>query len=438
MSICSSLRFLLTASSIAVLCLSTTTEVNAQRGFRIGNIMQAGGGQGFRLGGPRAGMHFGGGQGASIGTQNFGMRFGNGQGARFGGQQYGMQFGGQQGSQIGQFSTRPTVAPGTYYYGDVRRGYSQPIVNQRYARPQAIQQPINGQAYVQPSQAIVQQPLAYSQPFVSGSPTMIPTVANPTSNVVQTQANFDATAQTPTLSAPMTFEAGNGTQLDIASAPTDPLSLEPVSTEAVTTEPAKSSAPLANEMATTKSTIETATSPEAPGVIRLQHAASANAPMPYKLNGTEFKLAPGESIMMTTGSQWTINFSAGDSYGEREAKLSEAGSYSFEKSSDEGWVLVNDQAEATANPEKPKYETSEVAEMLTSESNNSEAAKTETKQPEVKDAPQAESTDSSGIQLDAPAINADGTSVLKTEVITEETVSPIDIAPPKAPEGDDK
>jgi hypothetical protein len=160
--------------------------------------------------------------------------------------------------------------------------------------------------------------------------------------------------------------------------------------------------------------------------------------MPYKLNGTEFKLAPGESIMMTTGSQWTINFSAGDSYGEREAKLSEAGSYSFEKSSDEGWVLVNDQAEATANPEKPKYETSEVAEMLTSESNNSEAAKTETKQPEVKDAPQAESTDSSGIQLDAPAINADGTSVLKTEVITEEAVSPIDIAPPKAPEGDDK
>ncbi len=119
-------KIVLAGAAIFAVTNCGSVEVQAQ-GFRIGNFVQAGGGQGFRMGGPRFGMHFGGGQGASIGGQNVGMRFGNGQGARFGGVNYGMQFGGGQGTQIGQLYTTPSVTPGTYYYGDVRgTGYGQP------------------------------------------------------------------------------------------------------------------------------------------------------------------------------------------------------------------------------------------------------------------------------------------------------------------------
>jgi hypothetical protein len=119
-------KILLAAGAILATTICVSPQTHAQ-GFRIGNFIQAGGGQGFRMGGPRLGMHFGGGQGATIGGQNFGMRFGNGQGARFGGANYGMQFGGGQGTQIGQLYTTPNVTPGTYYYGDVRgSGWVQP------------------------------------------------------------------------------------------------------------------------------------------------------------------------------------------------------------------------------------------------------------------------------------------------------------------------
>lgn len=123
-------KFALALVAFLALTFCCSFDVNAQgRGFRIGNVIQAGGGQGFRMGGPRFGMHFGGGQGASIGGQNIGMRFGNGQGARIGGANYGMQFGGGQGTQIGQFYTSPMVTPGTYYYGDVQfQGYAQPVI----------------------------------------------------------------------------------------------------------------------------------------------------------------------------------------------------------------------------------------------------------------------------------------------------------------------
>lgn len=123
---CSSNWKMVVAGAIFAVVGCVSSEAPAQ-GFRIGNFIQAGGGQGFRMGGPRFGMHFGGGQGATIGGQNLGMRFGNGQGARFGGVNYGMQFGGGQGTQFGQLDTTPNVAPGTYYYGDVRgSGYAQP------------------------------------------------------------------------------------------------------------------------------------------------------------------------------------------------------------------------------------------------------------------------------------------------------------------------
>ena len=118
--------------AVTIVCtFGMENHLLAQRGVRIGNFFRAGGGQGFQLGGPRAGMHFGGGQGATIGTQNYGMRFGNGQGVRIGGPNYGMQFGGGQGTQIGRFRSAPAVAPGSYYYGN-----AQPYQTQRVIYPQ--------------------------------------------------------------------------------------------------------------------------------------------------------------------------------------------------------------------------------------------------------------------------------------------------------------
>ncbi len=373
MSANSSFKFLLSLGAIAVFSLSLTSEANAQRGFRIGNIMQAGGGQGFRLGGPRAGMHFGGGQGATIGTQNFGMRFGNGQGARFGGQQYGMQFGGRQGTQIGQFSTRPTVSPGTYYYGDMqRRGFVQPNIQQ--------------------APAMAQQQGVYSQPSVVGAPAMIPTTAQPNSSVVQTQANLALNSPASNL------DAGNGTQVDIASAEFNKPAIE-TAPEPVAGLRSKESATVLNE--TSKKV--------APGIIRLRHATDAQETMTYDVNGTEFKLAPGESALMQTGTQWTINFSAGESLGAREAILTEAGTYAFDKSQKDGWAIVDDQPVAAA-----EYETSEDPGATANEFLKSE-----------------------GIQLDAPATHADGASVLKTEVKTEPVISPESVAPPKSTEDND-
>jgi len=419
-----SVKTLLSLCAVAALTFLVTPEVNAQRGFRIGNIMQAGGGQGFRLGGARAGMHFGGGQGASIGTQNFGMRFGNGQGARFGGQQYGMQFGGQQGTQIGQFATRPSVAPGTYYYGDSQRGYAQqPQAGVRQSA-RYVQPNIQTQTGVYPQTNNYAASGVYSQPPTSGSTAMIPTVAQPNGRVMQTQANVELNSQ---LEIAPPAQSGNGTQLDIAAA----ASMEP------STSTTESTATPATATPESTTVINETSNKVAPGIIRLRHPAEASEKMKYMVNGTAFELSPGESVMMPTGTEWTINFSAGETFGQREAMLSEAGTYSFEKSAEEGWVLVDDQPTETKIEEVPMTE--EVGGITDSPA---EETVPESSQPEPENAPSLtapESTapESTGVQLDAPAINDDGSSVLNTEVTTEPAISPTEIAPPKSPENKD-
>lgn len=201
MSSLSSIKLLLACGAVVALNFCFASDANAQRGFRIGNFVQAGGGQGFRLGGPRGGMHFGGGQGASIGTQRFGMRFGNGQGARFGGANYGMQFGGGQGTQIGQLRTTTSGTLGTYYYGDVQNGGS-------YAQPMS-----QGQVVGQPA---VPEPAT----IAPRAPTMIPSSINSSpASVLQTQANGQSPSHS--LATPLaTGTVGNPTaattQTDIA------------------------------------------------------------------------------------------------------------------------------------------------------------------------------------------------------------------------------
>lgn len=168
----SSCKYVFAFFAAVAMTFCSASAVQAQ-GFRIGNVMQAGGGQGFRLGFPRFGMHFGGGQGASFGGPNVGMRFGNGQGARFGAGNYGMQFGGGQGSQIGYIGTTPNVAPGTYYYDDVRRlGGAQPMyAAPSYASPGNAQPNMASPEYASPSATYVQEPLDVSQSASVTSPS---------------------------------------------------------------------------------------------------------------------------------------------------------------------------------------------------------------------------------------------------------------------------
>ena len=209
MSAVSSTKFLLTICAVVALSFCFESDADAQ-GVRIGNFFQAGGGQGFRLGGPRAGMHFGGGQGASIGTQRFGMRFGNGQGARFGGANYGMQFGGGQGTQIGELRTTTSGTPGTYYYGDVRNGgyYAQPM-----GQPLTVAQP--------QSTIIGQQSIQQPTPAGQVGPSMIPsTVASPNGQVIQAQANEVVGAASNTPSTGAVVNPGAANQVDIARQPT--------------------------------------------------------------------------------------------------------------------------------------------------------------------------------------------------------------------------
>ena len=297
--------------AIAALTLSDISTVNAQ-GFRIGNFIRAGNGQGFRMGGPRAGMHFGGGQGASIGTQRFGMRFGNGQGARFGGPQYGMQFGGQQGTQIGRFRTTPSVVPGTYYYGNTQaQGYARQVVpQQRVVRST-------------PSRVVVRS-------------SAIPVSPIPQTGVVQAQAHVESwppqSASTiPVVSPTVTAKVATATQHDIARQPTT------VSTSANTT-------------------VSTAANP---GLIQLSYPVEATDNMEYTLNGNEMMISPGQTVVLVGGQDWTIRFSAGDEFSDRQAVLSQAGGYRFMKSPDEGWVLVNAETPAT-DAATPEAETTEV------------------------------------------------------------------------------
>ncbi len=283
---CLPLRRAMILIGVLLLSAGVQTSTDAQ-GVRIGNFFQAGGGQGFRLGGPRMGMHFGGGQGASIGGQYYGMRFGNGQGARIGGTQYGLQFGGQQGTQIGRLQTLPNGNPGTYYYGDVR----QPGFAARRNSPQ-------------------------------------PQYVGPTSQPTLARRNFRLAPERPATAA------GLPAQPTLAIGP--------------------ASSPASSAAATSGGQVDLN------GMIRLSHPADAPGDLAYRLNGTDFTLAPGKSVYMASGQQWNLEFSAGEGFGDREATLSESGDFVFQNSVDEGWVLVRNQPieetqviapkPATANP----------------------------------------------------------------------------------------
>lgn len=191
-------KWLIAAVAVFVFSFGTETETCAQRGFRVGNFFQAGGGQGFRLGGPRAGMHFGGGQGATIGTQRYGMRFGNGQGARFGGQYYGMQFGGGQGTQFGRFATTPSVNPGTYYYASPQTAtYPQSYYRVR-GNPTGYPLPANSSTVIGPGSQ--RQPTVSSNSNPDGrSATGLRSARQPTTTIANpgqaTQRNSSAASE---------------------------------------------------------------------------------------------------------------------------------------------------------------------------------------------------------------------------------------------------
>ena len=324
-------KIVLTLTAVIAMTICCSQESNAQRGFRIGNVLQAGGGQGFRLGGDRFGMQFGGGQGAIIGGQNGGMRFGNGQGARFGTSSFGMQFGGGQGTQIGRLST-----PSGFYNGAVQ--------NQAYRQPMIVGQPVVGQPYVAQSYE---------------TQTVKPLVASPIAPSYSTGPNQGVV--TSSYSQQIAGFPQGVTQVDIARAAVE-------ADEAVETEKNKvenkveASESIAPANGLIKSLFggnaaeEKKSSPvlvEEKDEIRLMFSASEKEPFQYKVNGSERIIGPGETVLMEVGKQWKIEFDAGGELGGREAILNEGGVFAFEKSETEGWVLMKNPGTQPAKPDVP-------------------------------------------------------------------------------------
>ena len=324
-------KIVLTLIAVIAMTICCSQESNAQRGFRIGNVLQAGGGQGFRLGGDRFGMQFGGGQGAIIGGQNGGMRFGNGQGARFGTSSFGMQFGGGQGTQIGRLST-----PSGFYNGAVQ--------NQAYRQSVIVGQPVVGQPYVAQSYE---------------TQTVQPLVASPIAPSYSTGPNQGVV--TSSYSQQISGFPQGVTQVDIARAAVE-------ADEAGETEKNKvenkveASESIAPANGLIKSLFggiaaeEKKSSPvlvEEKDEIRLMFSASEKEPFQYKVNGSERIIGPGETVLMEVGKQWKIEFDAGGELGGREAILNEPGVFAFEKSETEGWVLMKNPGTQPAKPDVP-------------------------------------------------------------------------------------
>ena len=317
-------KIVLTLTAVIAMTIGCTQESNAQRGFRIGNVLQAGGGQGFRLGGDRFGMQFGGGQGAIIGGQNVGMRFGNGQGARFGGSNFGMQFGGGQGTQIGRLST-----PSSFYNGAIQ--------NQAYQQPTIVGQPAVGQPYVGQSY---------------GAQAAQPLVASPIAPSYSTGPNQGVV--TSSYSQQITGFPQVVTQVDIART-----EVEAVEAEKDKVEVSEAVAPVnalvesSIEENTGEVTMSTPPAAEEKDEIRLMFSASEKEPFQYKVNGDERMIKPGETVLMEVSKQWKIEFDAGGELGGREAVLKEGGVFAFEKTDTEGWVLMKNPEARPAKPAAP-------------------------------------------------------------------------------------
>ncbi len=358
------IAFTLTAVMAMTICC--TQESNAQRrGFRIGNVLQAGGGQGFRLGGNRAGMQFGGGQGAIIGGQNVGMRFGNGQGTRIGSRTFGMQFGGGQGTQFGR------LANGTYYNGAVpaqvypqRAASVRPMPSQRYSAQRYSVQPYSAQPNVIQPNVI--------QPNVIQPNAIQPTVVGQAYTTNLNQGVVTSSYVQPVANAPQ-----GAAQFDIARA-----SMEVETSEAKT--PANTEIESAVPGKAGETILSTTSIDSEKGEIRLSFPAEATEPFKYKVNGSELTIKPGETVLMGAGNEWNIEFSAGGEFGERVATLKESGAFAFEKSESEGWVLVENQIaqpaasdESTFTNEASMTETPEI-ETPKTETPATEAPVTET------------------------------------------------------------
>ena len=324
-------KIVLTLIAVIAMTICCSQESNAQRGFRIGNVLQAGGGQGFRLGGDRFGMQFGGGQGAIIGGQNGGMRFGNGQGARFGTSSFGMQFGGGQGTQIGRLST-----PSGFYNGTVP--------NQAYRQPMIVGQPVVGQPYVAQSYE---------------TQTVQPLVASPIAPSYSTGPNQGVV--TSSYSQQIAGFPQGVTQVDIARAAVEADEAGETEKNKVENkvEASESIAPangLIKSLFGGNAAEEKKSSPvlvEEKDEIRLMFSASEKEPFQYKVNGSERIIGPGETVLMEVGKQWKIEFDAGGELGGREAILNEGGVFAFEKSETEGWVLMKNPGTQPAKPDVP-------------------------------------------------------------------------------------
>ena len=119
------------------------------------------------------------------------------------------------------------------------------------------------------------------------------------------------------------------------------------------------------------------------GYIRLGHSADATETIKYQLNGTDFNMAPGDSILMEAGEQWKLAFSPGEGLDNRKAELSESGNFEFSKSpSEEGWILTEQEdsnaAENGSDKSTPAVQESNPAETPPKERSVLNTEQTET------------------------------------------------------------
>ena len=287
-------------------------EAQAQRnGFRIGNAVQFGGGQGFRLGR----IQFGGGQAVRIG----------------GGQQYYQPQAQYVQPQVQyyrpaqQFTQRQFVQPQQQFVQPQQQFVQQQFIQpQQFVQPQQFQQQYYAPAVVQAQFA--QQPGVAQNVVVAGQfDTQQP------QSVIQPTAASSSIVEAPGAEplpgdAPATAPVAPPADATAAVEPTEmekPMAKTPMeSTETV--RPWDPSQGIENDDEVIR-VIE----PSNDGMIRFKYPKSANGKLTYKLDGNEYQLDPGQTLALPASEKFAFSYTPVDGADEVTPNITEQGTYVF-------------------------------------------------------------------------------------------------------------
>ncbi len=283
----------LLACTIALLFFSADAAHGQRRQIRIGgqNGVVIGGGQGVVIGGSR------------------GVQFGGGQGARFGPAGRGVQFGGGQGVMMG-----PQYAPQYGVQPQYAQGYP---AGQPYQMSPDLRGPMSGQPSHVAANGVFQSPGNFGmQPGTSlygqANPNMNGYVPAPADRAEQIAAPQPNSARSALYDRRISKSIPNGGKR---------LNDERANVQGAS-------------RATYDATPAVLNQPEA---IMLRYPKGAKRSLSYTVNGSDFQLAPGNSLRMQPGQTWKIGVADGDG-DRRQYLLDETKEYVLEKSGS-GWIL---------------------------------------------------------------------------------------------------